>query len=306
MTVHLAAATPQANRTTREPPQATKVKVVYVMGAGRSGSTALGVTLGNCPGIFYAGELDAWLRHSGEPNFGGSERLEFWHKVKQAISVTPPFGSESWRCLEHSLSLLRLNTWRARNRLRPVYRRFNHQLYSSIAQASTCRCVIDSAHYPLRALELRNLPGIEFYVLYLVRDPDRVLASFQRRDVTNPYKSRLATRAYMLTTLLLSSAVFSTHPVERRMLVRYEDFVADPGETVNALLRWLGMPAVQPDFARLRTGIPFQGNRLLEDETIALSDTRPPATQNRRRKLSYDLVLSRLRPSVRVNVSAGS
>ncbi len=47
------------------------------MGAGRSGSTTLGVTLGNCAGVLYAGELDNWLARSGTP-LESPERLRFW------------------------------------------------------------------------------------------------------------------------------------------------------------------------------------------------------------------------------------
>ncbi|HEX4467726.1 MAG TPA: hypothetical protein VH025_11110, partial [Solirubrobacteraceae bacterium] len=54
-----------------EPRLAEVTKVLYVMGAGRSGSTILGVMLGNCEGIFYAGELDKWLPREGRPKREG-------------------------------------------------------------------------------------------------------------------------------------------------------------------------------------------------------------------------------------------
>ena len=60
-------------------------RVAYVMGSGRSGSTILGVTLGNCAGIFYAGELDAWLRTSGVPPQNGAERARFWGAVADEV-----------------------------------------------------------------------------------------------------------------------------------------------------------------------------------------------------------------------------
>ena len=60
-------------------------KVVYVMGSGRSGSTVLGVTLGNCESVFYAGELDAWLERSGAPILGGLERTRFWKAVREVF-----------------------------------------------------------------------------------------------------------------------------------------------------------------------------------------------------------------------------
>jgi len=60
-------------------------RVIYVMGAGRSGSTTLGITLGNCTDVFYAGELDNWLVRSGVPQVQDDERLRFWSKVRDGL-----------------------------------------------------------------------------------------------------------------------------------------------------------------------------------------------------------------------------
>src|SRR2546428_5704812 len=58
--------------------RASRPTVVYVMGAGHSGSTILGVALGNCDGVFFAGEVVEWMFRSGAPKFGGHERTRFW------------------------------------------------------------------------------------------------------------------------------------------------------------------------------------------------------------------------------------
>ena len=64
------------------PPSPARLKVIYVMGAGRSGSTILGVTLGNCERFFFAGELDKWLARSGVPQLEDAERIRFWSAVR--------------------------------------------------------------------------------------------------------------------------------------------------------------------------------------------------------------------------------
>ena len=64
---------------------AARPQVVYVMGSGRSGSTILGLALGNCDGVFYAGELDNWLVRSGTPVLGGLERTRFWSTVRDDV-----------------------------------------------------------------------------------------------------------------------------------------------------------------------------------------------------------------------------
>jgi hypothetical protein len=244
--------------------------VIYVMGAGRSGSTVLGVALGNCGDVFYAGELEAWLRKSGVPNFGGSERAQFWEGVRQEVSGDDLFGDKAWRYLEYSLALFRVSRWLGRRRLRPRYRQIAKKLYHVIASSANTTHIVDTSHYPLRAHEMQQLNGIDLYLIYLSRDPLRVTASFERQDVTNPSKSLLAANAYLWLTHLLSVFVFLRHRADKRLLLHYEDLIADPEAVLHDLLDRVGIGARLPDLASLATGIPFQGNRLLESETIAL------------------------------------
>ena len=58
----------------REGANGRRRKLAYVMGAGHSGSTILGITLGNCEDFFYAGELEEWLMTSERPRWGASDR----------------------------------------------------------------------------------------------------------------------------------------------------------------------------------------------------------------------------------------
>jgi hypothetical protein len=254
---------------TASPPQ--RPQVLYVMGAGRSGSTILGVTLGNCAGVFYAGELDAWLVRSGAPLLEGAERTRFWDGVRDDVDgAAELFGREAQRALERSLSLFRVHKWPARRRIRTRYRRVAQELYRAISRASGASHVVDSSHYPLRARELQELDGVDLYLLYLMRDPQSVVASFNRNDVVQYTKSTLTTNVYLWLTNLLSMLVFLRQPRERRLFVPYEDFIADPERVVGEILKMAGSSSGPPDFTSLKTGIPLLGNRLIRSEVIAL------------------------------------
>jgi hypothetical protein len=244
--------------------------VIYVMGAGRSGSTVLGVALGNCRDVFYAGELEAWLRRSGEPNFDGAERAQFWQRVRDAVGGADLYGDRAWRYIEYSLAPLRPRGWRGRAHLRRRYEEVCGDLYGAIAATAQVSHVVDSSHYPLRARALQRIDGIEVYLVYLVREPVSVVASFRRRDVTNRPKSLLAANAYLSLTHLLSVCVFLGFRSDRRMLLRYEDFMTEPEATLGRLLEWAGVSGPLPDLAALKTGTAFQGNRLLDSDVIAL------------------------------------
>jgi hypothetical protein len=289
--------------------RADRPRVIYVMGAGRSGSTIFGVTLGNCAELFYAGELDAWLVRSGAPQLDDAERARFWAAVRADVDgAAALFGNEAQRYLERSLALLRVYRWPARRRLRVRYRRVAEELYRAVAGVSGASHVIDTSHYPLRARELQALDGIDLYLVYLVRDPQSVVASFNRRDVAQYSKSTLTTNAYLWLTNLLAVRVFLRHRADRRLLVHYEDFVADPARALRRVLELVDAPVALPDLTELDTGLAFQGNRVLRSRTIALRGEADAPSRSSRltalAQLPWSVLLGRLRPSVATSSAA--
>jgi hypothetical protein len=264
-------ATRRSPPATEENATAGRPQILYVMGAGRSGSTILGVTLGNSRDAFYAGELDAWLARSGEPQVSGAEQDRFWAQVSENVEgAAELFGPRAPRALERSISLFQAREWAARRRLRAPYRAVSERLYRAVTAASAKPLLVDTSHYPLRAMQLQHVEGIDLYLIYLMRDPQSVVASFNRKDVAQYSKSTLTTNVYLWLTNVLAVFTFLRHPRNRRLFVRYEDFIADPAAVVAQIIGLAGFVAPPPDFTALRTGVPFQGNRVIRCEVIAL------------------------------------
>ncbi|MGH2855331.1 MAG: sulfotransferase [Solirubrobacteraceae bacterium] len=287
-------------------------KVVYVMGSGRSGSTILGVALGNCESVFYAGELDNWLTRSGVPSLGGVERTRFWSAVREGVAgAAELFGSEAQRTLERSFAPFRIHKWGAQRRLRPRYRRVTEDLYHAIARVAQATHVVDTSHFPLRARELQELDGIDLHLVFLIRNPQSVVASFNlyvnRNDTAERRLRMLSTNANLWLTHLLSVLVFLRHPRDRRMLLRYEDFLADPGGMLQHILDRVDSPATLPELASLRTGLPLHGNRLIGSEVVTLKSQTftPPrgSLMTTLLQLPWTAVFSRLRPVASASVS---
>lgn len=294
-----------------QPPSPDRPKVVYVMGAGRSGSTILGVALGNCPGVFYAGELDAWLSRKGVPNFGGEEREDFWERVGASMNgATALYGNRVRRDIEHSSGILRRRPWRRHRELRRRYRQVAEDLYYRIAETANATHIVDTSHYPLRARELQQVDGIDLYLIFLFRSPETVVASFRRKDVDQPSKQRFAANIYLCVTQLLSLFVFLRQRREQRMMLRYEDLVADPRGVLRRLQEWIGVSGEVPDLSALETGVPFQGNRLLRSERVEFRSGRggsPPSDLvTRALQVPWSLALPRLRPTARPQKQYGS
>ena len=283
------------------PPRRQRPKVIYVMGAGRSGSTILGVALGNCDGVFFAGELDKWFAREGTPRRDDLPLRSFWREVLDEVGDAQDLFAARTGWLERSSGLLDPRKWPARRRLRARYRSVSQQLYVAVARAAQATHVVDTSHYPLRARELQALDGIDLHLLYLVRDPQSVVASLGRRDVAERRFGEPASNAYLWLTNLLSVLVFLRHPRERRLFVRHEDFVADPQRVLAQILAGAGSSSATPDLRSLRTGVPFHGNRLIGDQVVALNQL--PVTAARRSLLTalaqapWRAVFARLRPA---------
>ena len=284
-----------------------KPKVIYVMGQGRSGSTILGVTLGNCTEVFFAGELCTWLITSGKSSFKGPpERIEFWHDVGEHVNDGAElFGTEAFECLERSLSAFRFTKWPARRRLRERYQLVTEQLYRSIANRAGVTHVVDSSHLPLRARELQRMSGIDLYLIFLVRDLEGVVSSYMRHMNPNrvPRSTKRVSRinGYLWITYLLSIIVFLRQAHDRRLLVRHEDFLANPEGVLREILDFADSSAAIPDLTSLSTGMPLRGNPLATSKVIELrpQPDRPhrPSWLMRVVQRPWTLILTRLQPT---------
>jgi Sulfotransferase family len=287
---------------------AERPKVIYVMGSGRSGSSILGVALGNCDGIFYAGELAKWLWRMGAPFPGsGAESESFWQGVRERVDVPPELaGANGVRAshLERTSSLLKPQYWPDRRRLRRSYVKVAQDLFGAVASQSNSSCVVDTSHHPLRALALQRAEGIDLYLIYLVRDAQGVVASADPSDRTSYSKTALSTNGHLSLTHVLSLLGFWKQPGERRMFLRHEDFLADPEGVMRQILQRAGFPDEPPDMDALTIGSPLMGNRFLKKGPRVVGVRRAPSPAGRRSWMTsilqapWEPIFARLRPAV--------
>lgn len=215
------------------------------------------------------------------PQVEDPERIRFWGRVRDELDdadgASELFGNQAQRSIERSLSLFRVHKWATRRGLRRRYRAVAEDLYGALTRVAGVTHIADTSHYPLRAHELQHIRGIDLYLVFLVRNPQSVVASFNRRDVREYTKSTLHTHIYLWLTHLLSLFVFLRHPRDRRLLVRYEDLIADPGGVVRQILDCSESSAeMLPDFTSLEVGCPLQGNRVTRSKTLSLKRTTDP------------------------------
>jgi len=238
-----------------------EIKVVFIGGAGRSGSTLLDRVLGQGKGFVSVGEMyHIWQRGFIENQLCGCGQpfrsCGFWqevvNRVSEHVDISEP---RAILALEKSVARFRHLPMLVFPSLRPKefslmlreYANVLKSFYESIAGAAGSRVIIDSSKLAPHGLVLNEIPGIKVYVVHLVRDSRGVVFSLSRRKfrpeivskkVTMPVKSPLrGTAIWMfsnLATLLLAAKS------DNYKVVTYESFSEDPKSAVQNIMTWTG------------------------------------------------------------------
>jgi hypothetical protein len=229
--------------------------VVYIIGAGRSGSTFLDAVLGMHPEVVATGEL----RYFASLQDGGPRRCAcgqlvadcpFWQAaVRLWTDRDGPQVVEEWvqsrnryerlRGIPRLLTDLafRPSKWRS-------YARSTYRLVASVREAGGGRIVADSSKSPVRAYLLTKVEGLQVVMLHLVRDPRGV--AWSRMKATRTSADRPRPRAlwravctsldWILVNLLAERAVRRARACTR---FRYEDLALAPAEILAEIGRLL-------------------------------------------------------------------
>lgn len=123
-------------------------------------------------------------------------------------------------------------------------------LYRAIAGKSGARVIVESTRWPAAPTILGLVPGIEVRVLHLLRDPRAIVYSWKRRKPLvdrpgNPEMQRFSALYTMVSWLarsFLAERVIGRWDRDRSIVVRYEDFVAEPPRHLDAILSLVHEP----------------------------------------------------------------
>lgn len=119
-------------------------------------------------------------------------------------------------------------------------------LYRALAaRPGAERAVVDSSKLPPYARLLEGLPGVEVFLVHVVRDPRATAFSWGRAKATRDDADaarmpRLSVARSSVIWLLWNLMVPRWWPPSRRITVRYEDFVADPAAELGRVADALG------------------------------------------------------------------
>lgn len=271
-----------------------KIKVLYIMGAGRSGSTVLDILLGNHPEIESVGELTNLIGQGWKENLycacgTRTKDCSYWSAVRTEWENHIDICMDDYEKLQGQFE--RIRYWHRYSfggvRTDPHFHSYAQQtqaLFQAIQKVSGKPIIVDSSKNPVRAMALSRVSGIDLRLIHLVRDGRGVAWSFYKAFKKNleggvqnerPSTPISKTAAYWLMVNVLSERVRKRNPLYKSIQIRYEDFVSDPTQALNQignLIHCESQPLIQilHQNEALEPGHIVAGNRLRMSGSIKL------------------------------------
>jgi hypothetical protein len=293
-----------------------ELKVVYVAGMLRSGTTLMSAALGALPGAATMGETVVLWQAAAERRvctcLTPLPDCEVWGPVlDEVLSTFPEFHGPSDI---HALVTSAIRIRRARRLARAPESDRDSQKYAAVlactyrafSRVTGASIVVDASKSPAVAALLPLIPGAEPSVVHLIRDPRAVAASEGAAEtrsgvdpslappVRGPLRSALTWDGYNLAADLVAR-----HQRERLTWVRlrYEQFVAAPKQAFDTLTGALGLNADTS---------PFVGDRELQLPPTHEAAGNPNRFEGQRRIINPAVgrAGAALRPHERALVSA--
>lgn len=248
------------------------MKVLYVLGRGRSGSTVFANVLGELDGFFSGGEIrsfwDPVVVNGSTCGCGAAIReCPVWaHALSRLSDVDIEQVSKWQREIVKERSTYRLLSYHRSGRWLTLERYANvmGRLYNALSEVTGAKVIVDSSKRPSYAAFLRNVPGINPHYIHLVREPRASAYSWRSRhyESSKGGGQKVTRRGAFDSTLRWDLLNLGSDAIIRRSLpnqvlrIRYEDFVDAPRQHV--------------DLARVLVDEPAGPSPFVDDHTVQL------------------------------------
>lgn len=280
------------------------INILYIYGAGRSGTTLLDCVLGQHGRFFSLGQflsMPTILERESQICACG-ERVKdcsFWspfidefestlRSIQQARSPDYFFARghrllELWMCVQFFLF----------GKLPDVpkdHMERQERILRSISERSHCSWLVDSSKKPLRLLALLRLKNVNTCVIYVIRDGRGFIASKKKEKSarkTGPFLSAISWAYQNFLAFMIHSRVTP----ENRIMISYEDFIKDPGMQVTRILDKFGITEEMPPlgyeyYDPSATHMPF-GNLMRLEGRKKIEKAKGPRKFNLKDEIAY-------------------
>ncbi len=245
-----------------------RIKVIYIGGSGRSGSTVLTKLLNYWKGLIGLNEICYLWEYGIEGNHPVSNgdlfsESAFWKQVLGAVFHDKQIIREEVDFFAHpsqvGLKNLLLNQWWVQPQGRNVetYAKNIEALYASVLATSGDHYVVDSSKTPDYAYFLSRIKTFDILLIHLIRDPRAVAYSwgkkFKRRDTQEGADVAMTRFGLLKSTLRwikwnVGCELLKRKQNVRYLRVRYEDFVQNPRAVLDNVSAMLDLPTSSPRY----------------------------------------------------------
>ncbi len=209
-------------------------QILYLLGAGRSGTTMLTTVLNNHPQIFAVGEMHQFLdyvRDNKDCSCGADlSDCSFWSPILSQLD-THHLSKKETVTFSNDLEW---HTHIPKHLIGKPNKEYSHlvnAIFDAIDSEVDASWLLDSSKYISRYLLLRKNKHLTVKGIYMVRDVRGVIYSFGK-NVQTPKKPFSAILYYTIINFWGQLVSFFDSQVIR---IRYEDFVKNPEAVLEKL-----------------------------------------------------------------------
>lgn len=211
-----------------------KINLIYLLGAGRSGTTLLATLLNNHEDIETLGEMHQFIEYLDEDkNCSCGQKLRsctIWNLSPKLINSD--IKSKRSYC-EKKESHKNIPALIFNKKADKRYISIQEHIFSALSKNRKSKWYLDSSKYIARYLLLKKSKKLNIKGIYLVRDPRGVICSFQKKVQTS--KRPLGTILYYNLINIFGELVSRNN---RNILkIKYEDLIESPEQVLGEIYK---------------------------------------------------------------------
>jgi hypothetical protein len=268
------------------------MKIVYIAGYGRSGSTILDLLLSNTDEAFGVGELtnlhkSGWINNEFCSCGNRANDCDFWSKIKMNYECNSKMSIEEYHLQKTKYEKITTGIFNLmfdylfQTKKYSAFKVSTKILYQLIADVSNKSVLIESSKSPLRLLSLK-LMGFNIKTLFLFRNGFSVLNSVRKplkKDLENGIQQDLDPQSTLKTALSwkINNYMVLLFCIGDNMKLKYESLIKNPSKIITSIGEYcqidvknvLNLISSKESFKK---GHAIAGNRLRMSSEIKLID----------------------------------
>lgn len=228
-----------------------QTSIIYLLGAGRSGTTLLATVLNIHPEIITIGEMNQFFEHisyNKECSCGAKlNECSFWKIILDELELSKKQVFINAALTEQKEKHSNIIKYLLNPPQEMEYHKIQEDVFRLVQKQAPSKWLLDSSKYIARYLLLKQNNKNKVKGIYIVRDVRGVINSFGKQVQTS--KSSLSTILYYLIINFFGQI---TYWLNKDILkIKYEDFVTNPEQVTNIIYQhifenpeWVSLPDI--------------------------------------------------------------